>query len=120
MLAGVGPLLAEDCCCRRALATVPPLPPRRSGPPRQPACDGPYRLRAQSIRSASGSVRLSRLPLHSLALRPGDSLTILPMAWSMGSRGSVSLRPAIQVTGRLALAPADLLPPQHLTLFHTR
>src|SRR5437867_6435277 len=47
---------------------------------------------------------------RSLALRPGDSLTIPLMALSIGFRVSVSLHPAIQATGRLALAPAGLAP----------
>ena len=43
--------------------------------------------------------------MRSLTLRPGDSLTILKMAVSMGFRVSVSLGPAIQATGPLVLAP---------------
>ena len=53
-------------------------------------------------------------------LRPGNSLTILPMASSMGSRGSVSLRPAIQATGRLALVPVGLSPTEHVCLWIAR
>jgi len=41
---------------------------------------------------------------------------ILLMAWSMGSRGSVSFRPAIQATGRLALVPVGLTPTEHVCL----
>ena len=48
--------------------------------------------------------------MRSLSLRPGNSLTILLMASSMGFRRSVSLPPAIQATGLLALAPAGLTP----------
>ena len=97
-------------------------PCRRSHPaggesPRQPDCDDPCGLRADRTRSASGVLALSRLPLRSLMLRPGNSLTILPMASSMGSRGSVSLRPAIQATGRLALVPAGLSPTEHVCLW---
>ena len=62
----------------------------------------------------------SRLPLRSLTLRPGNSLTILLMAWSMGSRGSVSLRPATQATGRLALVPVGLPPTEHVCLWIAR
>ena len=40
---------------RRVLVTVPSLPPRRSGPPRQPDCDGPCCLRPSSTGSASGA-----------------------------------------------------------------
>jgi len=38
------------------------------------------------------------------------------MGLSMGFRASVSLRPAIQATGRLALAPAGLAPAEHVRL----
>ena len=51
-----------------------------------------------------------------LALRPGDSLTILLMALSIGFRVSVSLHPAIQATERLALASAGLAPASRICL----
>lgn len=54
--------------------------------------------------------------MRSLTLRPGDSLTILKMAVSMGFRASVSLGPAIQATGPLALAPAGLTPAERVRL----
>ncbi len=57
---------------------------------------------------------------RSLTFRPGDSLTILAMASSMGSRVLVSLHPAIQATGRLALATAGLAPARRTCLFWTR
>src|SRR5712664_4014452 len=62
---------------------------------------------------------LSGPPVRSLALRPGDSLTLLPRAWSMGFRALVSLRPAIRVTGPLALAPAGLTPAERVSLHWT-
>jgi len=40
---------------RRVLVTVLSLPPRRSGPSRQPACDGPCGLRPPVAGSASGA-----------------------------------------------------------------
>jgi hypothetical protein len=52
--------------------------------------------------------RLSRLPVHSLALRPGDSQIVLSTTLSMGFRSLVSLLPAIQATRLLALALAGL------------
>src|SRR5207247_6972876 len=57
---------------------------------------------------------------RSLALRPGDSLTIRPMALSIGFRVLVSLHPAIQATGRLALAPTGLAPARRTCLLWTR
>jgi len=62
---------------------------------------------------------LSGPPLRSLALRPGDSLTTPTVASSMGFRASVSRRPAIRVTGLLALAPAGLPPAEHVSLHWT-
>ena len=55
-------------------------------------------------------------PLRSLALRPGDSLTIPRMAWSMGLRAPVSLLPAIPATGLLAATPAGLAPAERISL----
>ena len=54
--------------------------------------------------------------MRSLALRPGDSLTIPRMALSMGYRSSVSLLSAIQATGLLALAPVGLTPTERAGL----
>ena len=54
--------------------------------------------------------------MRSLPLRPGDSLAIKKMAVSMGFRASVSLGPAIQTTGPLALAPAGLTPAERVRL----
>src|SRR5207249_1803937 len=53
---------------------------------------------------------------RSLSLRPGNSLAILMMGLSMGFRVLVSRHPAIQATGRLALAPAGLTPAEHTCL----
>jgi hypothetical protein len=101
----------------RVLVTVPSLPPRRTGGAAS------ARLRRSLLPSRGHdtlglrSLAFSRLPLRSLTLRPGTLLTILPMASSMGSRGSVSLRPAIQATGRLALVPVGLPPTEHVCLW---
>ena len=62
------------------------------------------------------SFALSRLPLRSLAVRPGDSLAIPKMAVSMGFRGWVSRPPTIQATGRLALPPVGLPPTERASL----
>ena len=55
-------------------------------------------------------------PLRSLSLRPGDSLTVPWMALSMGFKYSVSLLPAIQATGPLALTLARLTLAEHASL----
>jgi hypothetical protein len=54
--------------------------------------------------------------MGSLSLRPDDSLTILPMALSIGYKSSVSFPPAIQATGPLTLAPVGLPPTEHASL----
>ncbi len=54
--------------------------------------------------------------MRSLSLRPGGSLTIPKMALSMGFRSSVSLLPAIQATGLLAVAPKGLTPSERVSL----
>ena len=101
----------------RVLVPGPSLPPRRRG------VAASARLRRSLLPSRGQhtlglrSLAFSRRPLRSLRLRPGNSLTILPMASSMGSRGSVSLRPAIQATGRLALVPVGLSPTEHVCLW---
>ena len=52
--------------------------------------------------------------MGSLALRPGDLLTILKMALSIGFRISVSFPPAIQVGSEEARLRAGLRPPLKL------
>ena len=83
----------------RVLVTVPPLLPRRSDFPHQSACDEPCCLRPTIEGSASGVSFLTRPPVGSLVLRPGDSLTILTMALSVGFNRFVSSTAATQATG---------------------
>jgi hypothetical protein len=54
-----------------------------------------------------------------LALRPGDLLTILKMALSIGYRSSVSFLSAIQATGLLTFSPVGLSPTEHASLSWT-
>jgi hypothetical protein len=55
----------------------------------------------------------------SLALRPGDSLTIPRMALSIGFVRFVSSAVAIQATGLLTVALVGLTPTEHASLFWT-
>ena len=48
--------------------------------------------------------------MGSLTLRPGDSLTIPKMAWSVGFLRFVSSTEATQATGVLTVPPVGLLP----------
>lgn len=54
--------------------------------------------------------------MGSLALRPGDSLTIPRMALSIGFIRFVSSTDAIQATGLLTLALVGLTPTEHASL----
>ena len=101
---------------RHVLVTVLPLPPRRSDLPHQSDCDTPCCLRPKAEGSASGAYFLSRPPVGSLALRPGDSLTIPKMALSIGFISFVSSTDAIQATGLLTLTPVGLTPTEHASL----
>ena len=101
---------------RRVLVTVPPLPPRRSGQPHRSGCGNPWCLRLKAVGSASGVYKLSGPPVGSLALWPGDSLTIPKMALSIGFTCFVSSTRAIQATGLLTLAPVGLTPTEHASL----
>jgi hypothetical protein len=49
-------------------------------------------------------------PVGSFALWPGDLLTILKMALSIGPRNSISFLPASQATGSLTFPPVGLSP----------
>jgi hypothetical protein len=55
----------------------------------------------------------------SLALRPGDSLTIPKMAWSVGFLRFVSSTEATQATGLLTVTPVGLAPTDHASLYWT-
>ncbi len=101
---------------RHVLVTVLPLPPRRSAVPLQSICDTPCCLRPKGEDSASGVCFLSRPPVGSLALRPGDSLTIPRMALSISFTRFVSSTDVIQTTGLLSLAPVGLTPTEHASL----
>ncbi len=57
---------------RRVLAAVPSLPPRRNGPPLQPACDRPCCLHPYTEGSTSRT-KISGPPLRSLSLQPSNS-----------------------------------------------
>src|SRR6516162_5487187 len=59
---------------------------------------------------------LSRPPLGSLALRPGDSLTIPRMALSVGFIRFVSFTDTTQATGILTPTPVGLTPTEHVCL----
>jgi hypothetical protein len=59
---------------------------------------------------------ISRPPMGSLSLRPGDSLTIPRMALSVGFIRFVSSTYATQATGFLTFAPVGLSPTEHASL----
>ena len=98
------------------LVTVLPLLPRQSDLPPQSDCDKPCCLRPNGEGSASGSCFLSRPPMGSLALRPGNSLTAPKTALSVSFTRFVSSTDATQATGLLTLAPVGLTPTEHASL----
>jgi hypothetical protein len=55
----------------------------------------------------------------SLTLRPGDLLTLLARASSIGFIGFVSSTDAIQATGVLTSSPVGLTPTEHACLYWT-
>ena len=57
--------------------------------------------------------------MGSLALRPGDSLTIPRMALSIGFARFVSSTDAIQATGLLTIALVGLTPTEHASFSWT-
>ena len=95
----------STCPRHRAVAITPPECPAASA-----RCDGPCCLRLSTVRLGLRGSSISGPPVRSLPLRPGDSLTILSMAWSVGFRVSVSLHPATRVTGLWLLPRRDWLP----------
>src|ERR1019366_7428627 len=76
----------------------------------------PCCLRPEREGSASEVYFLSRPPVGSLALRPGDSLAILWMALSVGFIRFVSSTDATQATRLLTLALVGLTPTEHASL----
>jgi hypothetical protein len=101
---------------QRAVVAVPPLPPRRSRPPLSASLQLTMlpspRFHGLGLRYSL----LTRLSVRSLSLQPGNSLTTPQVALSGGFRSSISLLPAPQATGLLALAPAGLLPAERASL----
>jgi hypothetical protein len=71
---------------------------------------------ARPKRARPSELILSRPPVGSLSLRPGDSLTIPRMALSVGFRRLVSSAPATQATGFPTFTPVGLSPTEHISL----
>jgi hypothetical protein len=104
----------STCPDHRAVALTPPECPVASA-----RCDVPCCLRLSTVRLGLRGLSISGPPVRSLPLRPGDSRTILSMASSVGFRVSVSLHPAIQVTG-LWLLPRRVCLPLNTSAFSGR
>jgi len=97
---------------QHALVTVLPLPPRRSDVSHQSACETSCSLRPTIGGSAFG-VFLSRPPVGSLSLRPGDSLTAPRTVLSVGFFRTVSSANATQTTGLRLFPRGTHLPTGH-------
>jgi hypothetical protein len=74
---------------------------------------------ARPKRARPSELILSRPPVGSLSLRPGDSLTIPRMALSVGFRRLVSSAPATQATGFPTFTPVGLSPTECASLSWT-
>ena len=101
----------STCPCHRAVPTTPPECHAASVSPRHAMLPSPD-TRGLGLRSFI----LSRPPVGSLALRPGDSLTIPKMALSIGFIRFVSSADAIQVTRLLTSTAVGLTPTKHASL----
>ena len=101
----------STCPCHRAVPTTPPECHAASVSPRPAMLPSP-RSRGLGLRIYS----LSRPPVGSLALRPGDSLTIPKMALSVGFIRFVSSTDATPATGLRASTPVGLSPTEHASL----
>ena len=101
---------------RHALATVLPLPPRRSGTRfhQTASCHAAF---APTQRARPPDYIVSRPPMGSLSLRPGDSLTAPRAALSVGFIRFVSSTDTTQATGLLTFTPAGLSPAEHASFF---
>lgn len=84
----------STCPCHRAVAITPP-----KGPPHRPEFRRSLLPSPCICGLGLGFFKLSRPPLRSLSLRPGDSLTILMMALPMGFKALISLLSAILLQG---------------------
>src|SRR5579859_5287749 len=101
----------STCPCHRAAPTTPPECRDVLVSPRHAMLPSPD-TRGLGLRSFI----LSRPPVGSLSLRPGDSLTIPRMALSVGFIRFVSSTDATQATGLLTLALVGLTPTEHASL----
>jgi len=99
------------CPYHRAAPTTPPECHDVSVSPRHAMLPSP-RTRGLGLRG----LFLSRPPMGSLALRPGDSLTIPWMALSVSFIRFVSSTDATQATRLLTLALVGLTPTEHASL----
>ena len=99
------------CPCHRAAPTTPPECHDVSVSPRHAMLPSPV-WRGLSLRCHF----FSRPPVGSLALRPGDSLTIPRMALSVGFIRFVSATDATQATKLPTLALMGLTPIEHVSL----
>src|SRR6202171_2272620 len=101
----------STCPCHRAAPTHPAGVADRLVSARPVMLPSP-RTRGLGLRNHF----LSRPPLGSLALRPGDSLTIPRMALSVGFIRFVSSTDATRATGLLTLTLVGLTPTEHVCL----
>ena len=101
------------CPTHRAVANTPPEGTRRVSQPATLPAAFAHEVSARPPESfVEAILTFTHVTARSLA-------SIRPMVSSMGFRALVSRRPAIQATGRLAVAPVGLPPTEHVCLLWT-
>ncbi len=106
--------VARPALCHRAVPTTPPKCPAASV--RLP----PAMLPSSRMKGLGLRIEFFSRPLvGSLPLRPGDSLTIPKMAWSVGFLQFVSSPEATQAAGVLTVPPVGLAPTEQASLCWT-
>ena len=101
------------CPAHRAVAHTPPEGTRRVSQPATLPAAFAHEVSARPPESfVEAILTFTHVTARSLA-------PIRPMVSSMGFRALVSRRPAIQATGRLAVAPVGLPPTEHVCLLWT-
>ena len=106
--------VARCVLCLRAAGSTPPMEPDASASVRQSLLPSP-----PTVGLGPRHLRFSRHPRRSLALRPGHSLAIPWMTWSIGFSSVGFPSGCYPSYGALALTPVGLTPTEHTCLIWT-
>ena len=106
--------VARCVLCLRAAGSTPPMEPDASASVRQSLLPSP-----PTVGLGPRHLRFSRHHRRSLALRPGHSLAIPGMTWSIGFNSVGFPSGCYPSYGALALTPVGLTPTEHTCLIWT-